>query len=100
MAEKDSQSNSQNQHSERKFSQEQYELLKRCSENNDMTEWNEWREENYDKDIRLEGAELYRWYLKGALLNRHELIDAMGKLLLTVHGDSHLEGARFIDANL
>ena len=28
---------------ERRFSQEQYDMLKRCSEKKDMTEWNEWR---------------------------------------------------------
>ena len=34
---------------ERRFSQEQYEMLKRCSEKKDITEWNEWRDKNRDE---------------------------------------------------
>jgi len=43
---------------ERKFSQEQYEMLKRCSDKKDMTEWNEWRKESESEEILLEGAKL------------------------------------------
>jgi len=32
-----------NKSEERKFSQDQYDMLKRCSDNENMTEWNEWR---------------------------------------------------------
>jgi hypothetical protein len=35
-----------NNKKERWFSQEQYDMLLRCSEKKDMTEWNEWREAN------------------------------------------------------
>lgn len=38
---------------ERRFSQEQYDMLKRCSDKKDMREWNEWREE---KSIKCEGG--------------------------------------------
>ena len=41
----------------RRFSQEQYEMLLRCSEKKDMTEWNEWRENNPKEEILLEFAE-------------------------------------------
>ncbi len=38
---------------------DQYEMLKRCSDKKDMTEWNEWRKGNFIKDILLEGADLF-----------------------------------------
>ena len=37
---------------------DQYEMLKRCSDKKDMTEWNEWRKDNPDQKILLEGARL------------------------------------------
>jgi len=43
-------------------------MLKRCSDKKDMTEWNEWREENPDNDIELDGAEFSSCYLKGVNL--------------------------------
>ena len=44
--------------SEREFSQKQYDLLKSCSDKKDMTEWNKWREEHPDEEIRLQEAHL------------------------------------------
>jgi hypothetical protein len=41
---------------QRRFSQEQYEMLKRCSDKEDMSEWNEWRAKNRDRDVELESA--------------------------------------------
>ena len=41
----------------RRFSQEQYDMLKRCSKKKDMTEWNEWRKQNIGEAILLEGAD-------------------------------------------
>jgi len=52
----------------RRFSREQYDMLKRCSDKKDVTEWNEWRDENYDQDIKLESAEFSEFYLKGVNL--------------------------------
>jgi hypothetical protein len=43
---------------QRRFSQQQYDMLKRCSEKKDMTEWNQWRNHNPAQDILLEGADL------------------------------------------
>ena len=49
---------------------DQLEVLERCSEKRDMTEWNEWRlkKQNRHKDIELEGAYLAECYLKGVHL--------------------------------
>lgn len=43
---------------ERRFSQEQYDMLLRCSAKKDMTEWNKWREANPEEDVLLEGANI------------------------------------------
>lgn len=66
----------------RRFSQEQYEMLKRCSKKKDITEWNEWFAE-VGENILLEGADL-----KGVHLERAQLLAA------------HLEGADLSGANL
>ena len=58
------------------FSQEQYEMLKRCSQKGDMTEWNEWADsnagENISRDlrvpIRLQAADFRKANLLGAKL--------------------------------
>ncbi len=65
---------------DRKFSEEQYQMLKRCSEKKDMTEWNEWRKENPHEDILLEGAYLYKCYLKGVFLNKAVVVDRRGRV--------------------
>ena len=43
---------------ERRFSQEQYDMLKRCSDKKDLTEWNEWRKQNPNEDVLLCSADL------------------------------------------
>ena len=48
----------------RRFSQEQYDILKRCSDKKDMTEWNQWRKNNYSTIIELEGGDFSHMYLK------------------------------------
>ncbi len=93
MAEKDRQSGSQNQYTERNFSQEQYHLLKQCSEKKDMSEWNEWRVEHVDEKILLEGANLAKADLIGAHL--------LGANLKGAHlMRANLEVATLIGANL
>jgi len=52
----------------RRFSQEQYDMLKRCSDKKDMTEWNEWRKQHFEEDVLLEGADLHDAHLDGANL--------------------------------
>jgi len=68
---------------EKHFSQEQYEMLKRCSEKKDTTEWNKWRKNNPQETILLQGV-----FLPGAELHAADLKCA------------HLEGAVLIGAHL
>lgn len=58
MAERQSKRPGRSNKKERRFSQEQYEMLLRCSEKNDMTEWNRWRAGNRNKKIHLRRADL------------------------------------------
>ncbi|MCP4049087.1 MAG: pentapeptide repeat-containing protein [bacterium] len=51
---------------DKQYSQEQYDMLKRCSDKKDMIEWNEWREKNPNEDILLEGANFQWTDLQGA----------------------------------
>jgi len=95
-----------------RFSQEQYDMLKRCSDKKDMTEWNQWRKGNPDEDIELEGADFSRWQLEGvhlnagkgkypyALLNTGTIPpDGVGPVHM-LQGNVFLKGAKFIDAHL
>ncbi|SHN68205.1 pentapeptide repeat-containing protein [Desulfovibrio litoralis] len=52
---------------------EQYRLLKKCSDIQDLTEWNNWREENPDEAIVLQGANLKGFFLRGASFSYAEL---------------------------
>jgi len=70
----------------RRFSEEQYQMLLRCSEKKDMTEWNEWRKKNKKEDIRLEGAPLQEFYLEGAWLHEDHA---------NLFGKVYLEGSNF-----
>ena len=77
---------------DRRFSQEQYDMLKRCSEKKDITEWNQWRNHNPAQDVLLEGADLKDCWLRGVLLNT--------KGSSHFSGEVHLEGAILTRANL
>lgn len=77
----ESESNDDSPQCPRRFSQEQYDMLKRCSDKKDMTEWNEWRKKHPSEDILLEGAKLSSFYLKEVLLNTGTFTDFSG----TVH---------------
>jgi uncharacterized protein YjbI with pentapeptide repeats len=83
MAENEGQSGSQEQQPGRRFSEEQYHMLLHCSEQKDITKWNQWRGEHEDEEILLEGAEL-----KHAHLEEADLVGA------------HLENADLRKANL
>jgi len=97
-----------NEKKERRFSQEQYEMLKRCSKRMDMSEWNQWRKENFDSEICLEGAELSHIYLIGADLSRAYLTGASLNVTFLDRADLHganlseafLNGANLNDADL
>ena len=108
------------------FNQEQYDMLMRCSEKEDMTEWNEWRKKNPNEDIFLEGANIakarrvsdtqevfHMAYLKGAILDKAHLegADLRGSRLQraflnyahlekTKMENAHLEGATLHAAHL
>ena len=77
---------------------DQYEMLKRCSDQKDMTEWNEWRENHPDKDILLEGADFSRLYLENAYLYCSKTHNPFEKPYLD--GEVCLKEAKFYKAHL
>lgn len=104
-----------------KFKQEHYDLLMKCAEKGDMTEWNEWykryREERRDVGVdagallegvnlsvaHLEGADLSEALLEGADLSVAHLERANlsgAHLEDAVLFGAHLEGANLFGANL
>ncbi len=83
----DQQDNNQS-HEERKFSQEQYDMLERCAEVEDTAEWNKWRKNNPDEKILLEEADLEKFYLRQANLQDADLLRA------------NLQDAHLLRANL
>jgi hypothetical protein len=89
---------------ERRFSQEQYDMLKRCSEKKDITEWNKWREKNRKEDVLLEGANLSGWNLKGVSMSQVwvAIITPITpeKSTSFISGDVYLCGAEIKDADL
>ena len=86
----------------------QYEMLKRCSDRKDVSEWNDWRERNPYEEIYLQGANLSRAnlrdanlgnaHLQGTFLFRADLENAclQGAFLVV----AHLQGAFLFRANL
>jgi hypothetical protein len=92
---------------------DQYEILKRCSDKKDMTQWNSWLQEHSDEGIWLEGAELSftnlenAWLkyarMKEVFLNYSNLNEA--KLRCAVlegakGGQIHLKGTDLLKANI
>jgi len=77
--------------------QKQLELLLECSGNNNISEWNQWRKENKNKDILLEGAPLGGHDLKGVHLNSGVLKDNDKHCF---QGKVYLKGANFYSADL
>ena len=102
--------------SERKkiqFDQSQYEILIRCSDKGDVTQWNKWRENNPKVSILLEGAnfiganlagaDLWKANLAGANLRNVNLAGAdLGEANLksTELWNVNLKDAELISANL
>lgn len=86
---------------------DQYEMLKRCSDKKDMTEWSEWRKNNFNEDIFLEGANFSNRLMKKVNLMQMKkqvslkganFMDADLEKSLFMH--SNLDGADFTDALL
>jgi hypothetical protein len=78
---------------EPKFSQQQYEMLLRCSAKKDMTEWNEWRKEHPKEEICLHGVYLMKSHLENAILMGAHLENADLSF-------AHLENAELLEAHL
>jgi uncharacterized protein YjbI with pentapeptide repeats len=85
---------------ERRFSQEQYDMLKRCSDKRDMTEWNEWRKENSDEDIELEGRDFSGWCLRKANFMKGTVYCSQTRQVINYSGEVYLKGAIFKSAHL
>ena len=83
--------------SSRRFSQEQYDMLKRCSDKKDMTEWNQWRENHPDEVIWLQGRSFNNWWLQKANFMHWKRCKSN---TYTHFGEVHLEGTHFEWANL
>ncbi len=78
---------------EKQFDESQYEILIKCSDKGDLTEWNEWRENNQKASILLEGANFISANLNGADLWNANLAGADLR-------NVNLEGADLWKANL
>ena len=83
-------------------------MLKRCSRKMDMTDWNNWREDNPDKEVLLEGAKFVKDQFEDANLQKAHLAGADlagANLDLANLEHANLKGAKlqlahFIDADL
>lgn len=90
---------SQNQEQPVRFDQQQYDLLKKCSDKKDMTEWNQWREKHPDEVIWLQSVNFKGWHLQGAnFMHGNQPYEATGTYIS--FGEVHLERAVFEWANL
>jgi len=86
-----------------KLDAEQYEILLRCSQMKDTTEWNQWRKQSPRKDIfldgaRLKGANLEEANLKAAHLEGADLSNAY--LKRADLSNCHLEDAALVQCHL
>jgi len=97
----ESESKNEKPKEERKFSQEQYDMLKRCSDKKDMSEWNEWRGD--DQDVLLESGDFSNWHLKGVNLGTYRQYGCdtpevyLGRAKFN---KAHLEGAQLYFAHM
>ena len=82
-----------NERKEKQFDESQYEILIKCSSKGDLTQWNEWRENNQKASILLEGANFISANLEGADLWNANLAGADFR-------NVNLEGADLWNANL
>ncbi|MGE4558905.1 MAG: pentapeptide repeat-containing protein [Desulfobulbus sp.] len=90
------------------YSREQFELLMECSAKRNMTEWNEWRENNPERPVLLQNAHLEKAYLRGADLHEADFRGASlrgadlsgAKLFDFSRRWADLSGADFSEADL
>ncbi|MFA5423947.1 MAG: pentapeptide repeat-containing protein [Phycisphaerae bacterium] len=100
---KDNKSESGQGKEELRCDEEQYKLLKECSDNGDITPWNKWLEQNPDKEIWLQGAYFLGANLQGADLRRANLLSAnfeKANLQAAELTLANLESACLMKANL
>jgi len=81
-------------------SQDQYDMLKRCSDKNDMTEWNEWRKKHPDEDILLDGRAFKGWWLEKVNFIGETVWRQADGTEINFTGKVNLEEARFDSASL
>lgn len=79
---------------------DQYEMLKRCSQKKDLSEWNAWRKENPEKDINLSGYNFEGFFLKGANFLKVNVYNKSADEYINYTGEVHLEKANFRSAIL
>ncbi len=82
------------------FEQDQYDLLRKCSEKKNLTEWNDWRRDNPTQDICLEKADLQGFYLVKAYLGSGRRSDKQTNTEINYSGQVYLEQANFRDTNV
>jgi len=80
--------------------QEQYEMLLRCSDKGDVTEWNDWRDAYPEEEVLLEGADLGGKELKGVNFGKILKKSPNAYLKGANFRRAHLEGANFVFAHL
>lgn len=78
--------------------QEQFAMLKRCSEARDMSEWNNWRDENIHSEIYLQRIRLFKAYLVDA--NLHSAHFEGAKLQMANFKGAYLQQIYLNDADL
>ena len=86
---------------EKQFDESQYEILIGCSDKGDLTQWNEWRENNQKVSILLEGANFFSANLEGADLCKANLAGANLRNVNLAGADlwkANLKGAKLIAA--
>jgi uncharacterized protein YjbI with pentapeptide repeats len=85
---------------------DQYEMLKRCWDKKDMSEWNKWRDEHSDyniQDVLLEGGDFSNWHLEGVNFGTNR---EYGRTTPEVYlkkakfNNTHLEGAHLYFAHM
>ena len=87
----------------KQFDESQYEILIKCSDKGDMTQWNEWRANNQKVSILLEGANFIGANLEGADLWNANLAGANLRNVNLESADlwkANLKGTDLWNANL
>ena len=80
--------------------QNQYDMLKRCSDKKDLSEWNEWRKKNPSTDIHLSKANFEGFFLKEVNFIKATVNYKNKGEEINYTGEVHLEEANFKSANL